>query len=535
MPTYVHYQILSQITDVFNAGSIWQTPGFALFSRRSAIRDLLERHPREVRAGNISRCFNHVCLSLPQETLEDDEHLARGSRALELIEGLQSRHQKDFGDLLEGAEVRYQIIPDPHLAPDQIGVKFGHAVYLPGADEVLQGRLSYSVDRLIWHPLCSLHTAQRLIQLGGDAQQTSVALPHWPFGGESSVLLINDGIQFQLRPKGKLRCEFDAEQNCYVLQHERQRLFLKYDIAPSVRATTVWKARPANSPASASASVATSVATSAKPALTPSTRALSRASAPAATIGSNLSPSTVAPSSVSNSDLTYVPVSRASSRLCLVALALPRLDAYQQMGVQMLEIGFNRHLQICPAPQAEMSIRIDRQNQIQIRNTNGQQNLSLPSRFCPTEKEEMRLLPCCTPMQERYTATLSLPHPVSMAVPQGQQHLFGRGISAFAPLRVLDAPHFLQRKETNTGMNAESDAESKATSSADQLGLSRRAFRFEACKEGLRVVREAANQALFHLDEDCQWIGNVEATSTPYLIPNGHHLVAGNYVLRFDA
>jgi hypothetical protein len=154
----------------------------------------------------------------------------------------------------------------------------------------------------------------------------------------------------------------------------------------------------------------------------------------------------------------------------------------------------------------------------------------------------MRLLPCCTAMQERYTATLSLPHPISMAVPQGQQHLFGRGISAFAPLRVLDAPHFLQRKETGTGMNAESDAESKASSnaaqlsnSADQLGLSRRAFRFEASTEGLRVVREAANQALFHLDEDCQWIGSVEASSTPYLIPNGHHLVAGNYVLRFDA
>ncbi len=518
MPTYVHYQVLNQISDIFNPASIWQTPGFALFSRRSTLRDLLERHPREQRAGNISRCFSHVCLSLPQEALEDDEHLARGSRARELLEGLQSRHQRDFGDLLEGVKVRYAITADASLAADQIGIKFGHAVYLPDPEEAMQGRLSYSQDRLIWHPLCPLYPEQRLVQFGEDSQHTTVAMPHWPFGNDNSLLLINDGMQFQLRAKGKLRCEFDAEQNCYVLQHERQRLYVRFEVAPGMRAAGVWKARPSNASAPAFANKTT-------PAASPAQASLQTAlpQSPKATLAALAAQSSQSAQS-NNGDLTYVPTGRTpSSRLCLVALALPRMDAYQQIGVKLLEIGFNRQLQICPAKQAELSIRIDHQNQIQIRNPNGQQNLPLPSRFCPTQKEEMHLLPCSPPMQERYTATLSLPHPISVTIPRGQQHLFGRGISAFAPLRVLDAPDFLQAQE------------STAAISADQLGLSRRAFRFEAAKDGLRVIREAPNQALFHLDAECEWIGNVDASTNAYLIPNGHHLVAGNYVLRYDA
>ena len=171
MPDYMHYQVLSGMDDVFCAANLWQAPGFALFSRKPGLRDLLERWPREVRGKNMTRCFSHVILSLPQETLEDDEHLARGSRARELQLALQQKHQADFGDLLDADEVRYQLVPDSRLMPDEIGVRFGHAVYIPAQDETPQGRLRFSPDGLEWHLIGAVYSGQRIILLGGDTRK----------------------------------------------------------------------------------------------------------------------------------------------------------------------------------------------------------------------------------------------------------------------------------------------------------------------------------------------------------------------------
>jgi hypothetical protein len=42
---------------------------------------------------------------------------------------------------------------------------------------------------------------------------------------------------------------------------------------------------------------------------------------------------------------------------------------------------------------------------------------------------------------------------------------------------------------------------------------------------------------LYHLDEQLRFVAQVADASAdnPYLLPRGHHLVAGHYVLRFDA
>lgn len=77
----------------------------------------------------------------------------------------------------------------------------------------------------------------------------------------------------------------------------------------------------------------------------------------------------------------------------------------------------------------------------------------------------------------------------------------------------------------------------RVPASADRLGLSRQAFSWEAGSEGLRVVRLSDTQALFHLDPDLRLVAQVDNATEeqPYLVPPGHHLVAGHYVLRFDA
>ena len=96
---------------------------------------------------------------------------------------------------------------------------------------------------------------------------------------------------------------------------------------------------------------------------------------------------------------------------------------------------------------------------------------------------------------------------------------------ALAALRVLDSPRFLR------------NAAGTPPSSADRLGLSRDAFSFEAAPDGWLIARQSPTQALYHLDEHFEFVAAVDTATPeqPYRLPAGHHLVAGHYVLRFDA
>jgi hypothetical protein len=94
-----------------------------------------------------------------------------------------------------------------------------------------------------------------------------------------------------------------------------------------------------------------------------------------------------------------------------------------------------------------------------------------------------------------------------------------------AALRVLDSPRFLK------------NAAGTPASSADRLGLSRAAFTFEAGPDGWLIARQSPTQALYHLDEQMAFVATIDDATPeqPYRLPAGHHVVAGHYVLRFDA
>jgi hypothetical protein len=116
---------------------------------------------------------------------------------------------------------------------------------------------------------------------------------------------------------------------------------------------------------------------------------------------------------------------------------------------------------------------------------------------------------------------------VAAPVAQGS---FGRGSPALAALRVLDAPGLLARDDGG------------APASPDKIGLSRSAFAFDAGPQGLSITRQSATQALYHLDAELRFVGLIGAAgeargddTAPFLLPPGHHVVAGHYVLRFDA
>jgi cell division protein FtsW len=185
--------------------------GLALFARRPLLRDLLERSPREQRGRAATRCFSHVTLVLPQDEVDDDRHLTRGARVRDLAQSLAALHQKDFGDLLGGDEVRYDVVGADTLEPGEVEVKFGHAVYLPAPGEKILYSVSVSRDSAVWKPVCPIYPNQRLALIGSDGDSASHAVPGWPFGGDGAILLINDGpdapLEVQVRPKGRLRLQ----------------------------------------------------------------------------------------------------------------------------------------------------------------------------------------------------------------------------------------------------------------------------------------------------------------------------------------
>jgi hypothetical protein len=155
--------------------------------------------------------------------------------------------------------------------------------------------------------------------------------------------------------------------------------------------------------------------------------------------------------------------------------------------------------------------------------------VAAPASFSPIDGARIDLLVVAPEMADRYLALLRLPQAPALPVAPGARFLFGRSAPMLAALRVLDSPRFLRSASGSTGTGT--------GSSADRLGLSRDAFSFEACPDGYRIARASATQALYHLDEQLRFVAAIgEATpEQPYRLPPGHHLVAGHYVLRFDA
>ncbi|RJG19222.1 hypothetical protein D3872_08750 [Massilia cavernae] len=474
MPVYVQHEVLGKVGDVFNAEAIWQAPGLALFSRKPLLRDLLERSPREHRGRAATRCFSHVTLMLPQDDVDDDRHLTRGARVRDLAQSLAALHQKDFGDLLKGDDVRYDVVGADALQPGQVEVRFGHAVYLPAPDEKILYAVTASTDSAVWKPVCAIYPDQRLALIGHDKATASHAVPGWPFGPAGALLLINDGpdapIELQVRPKDTLECTFDPIGGCYVLKDGAARLFVKV-------------AR-VGAPAAA------------KPAAVWKTRSLD------ANAGTMRPPP--------ENEATFAPA--AQQCVSLAALALPRLSRYRETGMESMEVGFDSALGVTAnGDDAVIRFSVDADDQLHAVTGAGRQRISAPASFAPVEGAPIALAPVAPEMADRYCATVSLAQPPSVPVAAGVRFEFGRATPMLASLRVLGG--------------------------ADRIGLSRSAFSFEAAAGGYRIGRISPTQALYHLDDKMRFVAAIgEATADqPYLLPAGHHLVAGHYVLRFDA
>lgn len=214
-------------------------------------------------------------------------------------------------------------------------------------------------------------------------------------------------------------------------------------------------------------------------------------------------------------DATYVPVAR--QRVTLAALALPRLSRYRDTGAQRLDIPLGA------GGGDGVALAIDADDGLHAISAGGRHAVATPATLPQPGGRAIHVLPPPSPMADRYCALLPLPQPASVQLPLAGRHCFGRQSAALAPLRMLDSPRLLHC--------------AGASASADRIGLSREAFSFEMTPQGVRIARLAPSQALYHLDGQLQFVASIGAASedAPYLLPPGHHVAAGHYVLRFDA
>ncbi len=551
MPIYVQHEVLGRIADVFNAEAIWQAPGLALFARRPLLRDLLERCPREQRGRAATRCFSHITLRLPQEDVDDDYHLTRGNRARDLAQTLAALHQKDFGDLLGADQVRYHVTGAEDLRAGEIEVRFGHAVYLPGPDEKMLFDVSASADSAVWKPVCPVYPGQRLAVIDEGS------VPGWPFGAVGKLLLINDGPdarpELQVRPKDTLEYRLDDHQGYYVVTRkgdpQGMRLLLKVTRAggmPGVRPGDQPGPQPAIQPTARQATQPDTRPPAVwQPRAMPPVRPEAQSGMPSngrpavpvpAGLAADADQGTALPQPAAGhagfragqTDATFAPGAR--QRLTLAALALPRLSRYRGTGAASLSIPFDRTLAIgAVAGSAGMTagsvltLVVEADDTLHAATPAGRERIAPPASFAPAGERSIRVLPAPAPMAERYCAIVALPMPVAVPVTHGS---FGRGTPALAALRVLDVPGFLARDDA------------AAPASPDRIGLSRTAFAFAASPQGLSITRQSATQALYHLDAELRFVGAIESgtdDAAPFVLPPGHHVVAGHYVLRFDA
>jgi hypothetical protein len=307
-------------------------------------------------------------------------------------------HQKDFGDLLAGDEVRYDVVGDATLAPDEIEVKFGHAVYLPAPDEKMLYNVSISRDSAIWHTVCAIYPNQRLALIGGDG---GVPVQGWPFGSDAALLILNDGPDaapvVQVRPKGA----FDATtiRAAATTPSRRGRPAPAAQNRPHHRACRRAQAEQPAAPPAVGKSAAGPIDLTAVPA--------AASHKPANRPG--------------ESDATYAPV--AQQRVSLVALALPRLSRYRDTGALAMELPFNRELALTADAQPSISLMVDAADQLYASTAEAASASTFPPpsrRWTP----HLRLLPAA-PEMATATAPSSASRSLSAAASPAARFTFG--------------------------------------------------------------------------------------------------------------
>jgi len=566
---YVRTITINGVDDVFDHDALWALPR-AWGSDKSRLKGILSNS--ESRVGSRIQVLSSIVLELPCKAVERDRRIASGLQTEDLIRQLAKRHSNDFKDQTPSSETqpRYSVHAASDLADNQVRVRVGYAIYVPNPDEPVVWKIQTSTDGIIWDGATPsfLSERQRLFILGGHPDYSSQVCSNWPFPSEVGLVILNDigkdKLDFSAEPFGSLHIDYDEPSGCYSVSSKvtdtdpSVRLYLRATrLLPVCVPPVISRHEQAQTQAITHTNIRTAEVVLAAPiaktekieptfesqvsenyrattdaaiALTPNTEQAPGApeSEPDDIATEDLEltfhASTMAKMDISeqdSDDKTYVfkkPVHQAS--ISLEGLAIQRPSMFQAEGVRGLQWGLDKNGGVVSpqSPASVMVFAVASNDAISIQTRSGKR-LVEDGEILPLPNGVMidiAALP--QPLAEAYLGWMKLPLGNSQPLETGRVLGVGRHLNALAPLRAFSGKGFLGDGKDSGG---------------DRMGLSRRHFELQVGPDGL-LVRALGTNTVGHLDKNMAFVATISADK-PSVLKDGHRLVVGHYVWRFDA
>lgn len=515
---YVHAVTIEGVKDPFDTRELWERAR-PLLGDTSRIKGLLDRHA--FRVGRAEHVFAHLIVELPADEVEHDRRVASGKRGESLAAELQKLHLLDFGKrLVGGASPRYRVCPGYDLADDAVRIRFGHTVFVATESDQPAWKIECSMDGAIWNHCADIMQAQRLMMLGRSAASASVVVKNWPFGHDCSVVLVNEPQNPQLEissePFKSLSISMDDTLGCFVLTSRANILFylratrlipVKQDV-PAVEAKPLMVAAEVvnNEPREPHISILEQCEND---------EDFSRGAGTFVPLTPALEPS---------GDGTFVPMLHQERHaITLVGLAIQRVSSYGGHGIRGFSFGFDSDGHVVAATNRawQLGFYVDFQDAISVETRSGRRQVAIGEQLPLPSESRLHLEYLPSEMADRYLAWCALPRPMSEPLGVGARFTIGRDQPVLKNLCILAGKGFLDTDNPVGG---------------DRMGLSRNAFSIEIVDEGLEVMPRAKSQEIWHLDDKLAFVGRLDTKKEqPSVIPTGHHIVVGHYLLRYDA
>lgn len=585
---YVHTTLLSGLDDVFNPDLMWASPTAFRWGNRS-LKSVIDSMRCRHGAGELVPVS--VVLELPAEKVERDRRIG-GQLTHELISALTQRHQSDFGESMPpGMQPRYAVHAAHDVPAGHIRVRLGPAIHVPQAGEAAVWKVQTSLDGVVWDaaPPVLLTQHQRLFILSGSLAQGSQVCPQWPFEPQLGLVLLNlpdeSRLDLSAEPLGRLAIGWNDAADCHVVRQpgtgaDGPCLYLRATRLQPLALPKLPSRSDAVAPAQTTRQPEVKSPAAMRPLampVTPTAMAkLAKRLEPFldGVLGSSAEGAVAPPTQPPEADLRSMPAPQLdeldpAGDTTAGAAATPTPCALQD-GPTMMAV-LPQHtvpalddaptmLAVCPVPSASLSLEglaVQRPSLFAAAGVRGvqwgldasggvvaPQSKACLLRFSVSGNDELRVATAAgsrllavgdaVPLKggEIVLRLQALPDPLGgvylgwLRLPLGQPARIaygscvgvGRQLQQLKPLQPLAGTGFLSDVPDTSG---------------DRMGLSRQHFELQATAEGL-VVRVLGNNSVAHLNEHMQFVATVTAEQ-PALLANGHCLVVGHYVWRFNA
>lgn len=557
--SYVISHTFSGVGDCFDIDEIWERPRVGLRDRKR-LRGLLEECMYKD-SEQQSRVFAYVVVELPANMVERDRRTSRGgnSNRKNLATRLADMHRKSFGKFVgSDFEARFVVEPALDLADDQVRVRFGHGIYLPGPDEARAWRIESSCDGL-W-PRASeevtLAEKQHLVLLGSSDEHASIACPNWPFS--ANVVLINEpdqeNLEISAEPLGALKVHFDEKLKCHVVEGAGKiepgqtvaRYYLKLTRlqpvqiakASSIAAPQALPEIPAEAPPSVLRSGKRQGRIEPRLATDDKGAELSFGGLKMADIAKLEMPPTDAENEAIPEGGTMLPqivqapveeegtwVYEVSplhrSHLELAGLAIQRPSRFQGYGIRALAFGIDNTGKVVPpeAPESVVKITVDQNDAVEAASRNGCRELEIGDYLPLSNGETLGLEALPYEFAEHYRGWLPISSGPKLALHAGKELMAGRDAkkTMTGVLQVLSGKGFLSARQDP---------------GADCMGISSEHCRLQLLESGELSVKALGQLPVAVLDSDLRFVEQI-SNGESKLLSDGQYLVIGHYVWQF--